>query len=202
MTVSRTILALALLAILSAPTIAEAGDRWLLGLDGLSSHVGDNDEEDIVSIEETAGGGALQFGYFLNPNFMLRIYGGGANHATSDSGLEIVFAGGLFEAVYMFRAERAWRPYVFGGLGGFSIESQQESLTYEATGAGVSFGLGACYALGRTVHLHGSMRLEAVNWEQVSVTYTLPDGTDLAVETPVEDSGLASKLTLGLVFRL
>lgn len=198
----RTILTTVLLALLLAPGAAEAGGRWLIGLDGLSSRVEDNDQEDAVSIEETAGGGGIQIGYFLNRNLLLRLYVGGADHATSDSDVEIVFAGGLIEAAYLFRAEHALRPYVFGGMGGFAIDSQRESLEYQAQGVGTGLGLGVFYDLGRRVSLHGSLRIEAVNWETVSVTYTAPGGTEVDVETPVEDSGLASKLTLGLAIRL
>ena len=200
--IPRTMIAVALLGTLSLATPASAGGRWLIGLDGLSSRVEDNDAEDALSVEEQADGVGLQIGYNLNPNFMLRLYVGGADHATSDEDLEIVFAGGLLEAVYVFRAGRALRPYVFGGIGGFGIESRQDHLTYQAEGVATGFGVGAFYDLGRRFALHGSLRLEAVNWETVNVTYHQDGGSELIIETPVEDSGLATKATLGFVIRL
>jgi len=196
-----TLTALALAATLAANPAA-AGDRWLIGLDGLSSQIEDNNDEDSISVEEKASGGAVQIGYRLSPNFMLRIYGGGVDHPTSDPEVDIRFVSGLFEGVYLFREGQSFRPYMFGGTGGFTLESQQESLLYKAEGWGVSFGGGAHYLVSSRVSLHGSLRLEAVNWNKVSVTYTAPDGSELAVETPVEESGFASKVTLGVAFWL
>ena len=198
---TSSLTALALATALTASQVA-AGDRWLIGLDGLSSHIEDNNDEDSISVDEKASGGALQIGYRFSPNFMLRIYGGTADHPTSDPKVDIRFGGGLFEGVYLYRDGQSLRPYMFGGVGGFGLESQQASLLYKAEGAGVSFGGGLHYLVSRRVSLHGSLRLEAVNWNTVSVTYTAPDGGELAVETPVEESGFASKVTFGVAFWL
>ncbi len=150
-TLTLTALALAATLVVSE---AAAGDRWLIGLDGVNSHIEDNSDEDSISVDEKASGGALQIGYRFSPNFMLRIYGGTADHPTSDPKVDIRFGGGLH------------------------------------------------YLVSRRVSLHGSLRLEAVNWNTVSVTYTAPDGGELAVETPVEESGFASKVTFGVAFWL
>jgi len=202
--VNRSILPLTILVIatiLTAGVAAAQDGRWLIGLDGLSSHVEDNDEEDNISIEEQAGGAALQVGYRFSPSFMLRVYGGGANHPTSDPNIEIRFIGSLLEGVYLFGDGHAFRPYLFGGIGGFKLESQQDALLFAVEGAGISFGGGAHYLVSGSVSLHGSVRLEAVNWNKASVTYSGPGG-DIAMEAPVEDSGFASKVTFGVAFWL
>ncbi len=192
--------ALAIALVLAAGGAAAQDGRWMIGLDGLSSHIGDNDDEPAISVDEQAGGGALQVGYRFSPTFMLRLYGGGADHGTSDPDIDIRFMSSFLEGVFLFGESRPFRPYLFGGLGGFQLESQQGDLLFEANGAGISFGAGAHYLVGRSVSLHGSLRLEAVNWDKASVTYEAPDGSTLSVETPVDDSGFASKLTLGVAF--
>jgi hypothetical protein len=196
-----TMTTLLLAALLAAGGAAAQDGRWLLGLDGLSSHIEDNNEEDIFVVDEQSGGLALQVGYRFSPSFMLRVYGGAAEHATNIDGIDIAFLGSLLEGVYLFGDGNAFRPYLFGGLGGFKLESRQDALLYEADGAGISFGGGAHYLLGGTVSLHGSLRLEAVNWNNVSVTYEDDSGA-VSIETPVEESGFASKVTLGVAFWL
>ena len=186
-----------LITLLAAGAAAAQDGRWLLGLDGLSSFVGDNDEEDAVSIEEQSGGAALQFGYRFTPTFMLRIYGGGASHPTSLENIEIAFLSSLIEGVYVFRDGQDFRPYHFGGIGGFKLESQQDELVFAIEGGGVSFGGGAHYLVSGSVSLHGSLRLEAVNWNTATVKLG-----DVVIETPVEESGFASKLTFGVAFWL
>ncbi|MBC8423192.1 outer membrane beta-barrel protein [bacterium] len=187
-----------LLTILLAAGAATAQDgRWLLGLDGLSSHVQDNNEEDLVSIDEQSGGAALQIGYRFSPAFMLRLYAGGASHPTSVGDIEIAFISSLIEGVYVFRDGAAFRPYLFGGLGGFKLESQADELVFALEGGGVSFGAGAHYLVSGSVSLHGSLRLEAVNWNTATVSLG-----GVAIEAPVEESGFASKLTLGVAIWL
>jgi opacity protein-like surface antigen len=195
------LIALALAACLAAAPAA-AGGRWMLGLDGLSSNIQDNNEEDNISVEEKAGGVGFHVGYRFSPSFMLRLYGGSADHATTNPDVDIRFGSGLLELAYLFREGQAFRPYLFGGAGGFTLESQQESLLFKAEGAGVSFGGGVNYHVSKTISLHGSLRLEAVNWSKLSATITLNDGSELAGATPIEDSGFASKATFGVAFWL
>lgn len=186
-----------LITLLAAGAAAAQDGRWLLGLDGLSSYIGDNNEEDAVSIDEQSGGAALQFGYRFSPNFMLRLYAGGASHPTNVGDIEIALISSLIEGVYIFRDGRAFRPYLFGGLGGFKVESRHDDLVFGLEGGGVSFGAGAHYLLGDTVSLHGSLRLEAINWNTAAVS--LGGST---IEAPVEESGSASKVTFGVAFWL
>ena len=197
MNTRRLLITTLLLTLLAAGGAAAQDGRWLLGLDGLSSYVGDNNEEDTVSIDEQSGGAALQVGYRFSPNFMLRLYAGGASHPTNVGDIEIAFLSSLIEGVYVFRDGRDFRPYLFGGVGGFKLESQKDELVFAVEGGGVSFGTGAHYLVSGSVSLHGSLRLEAVNWN--TATFALGD---LAIEAPVEESGFASKLTFGVAFWL
>jgi hypothetical protein len=188
--------AAAVAAINARPAAAWNG-RWCVGLEALSSHVGKSDEADAVTIETNAGGGGMQVGYLVSPSFMVRMWAGAADHETSDPDVTIRFGGGSFDAVYLFRPGTTFRPYVFGGVGGYMAESQQDDLTYDVSGPGIAFGGGAHLQLANHWTLHGSLRLESINWDTATVTYDGPDG-DVQIESPIDDSGWASRVSVGI----
>jgi hypothetical protein len=180
---------------------AHAADRWSIGLDTVSSTIGSTADDGALTVDERAPGGGLQMGYAFDEAFLLRLYVAGADHATNDPDVDLRFAGGTLDLCYRFRPGQALRPYVFGGLGGYALESQQDALLYEVQGTGAAFGGGILYRLGRRISLHASARIEAVNWETVRAVYDGPGGS-IEVETPIDDSGSAVKLTLGMLFHL
>jgi len=197
--------ALTLLTSLAAapPAAAADGDggRWLFGFDAVSSTVGANEDAAAVLIEETAPGAGLQIGYLFTPNFQLRLFAAVAEHETSDPDVKIQVGGSTLDAVYLFRAGRKVRPYVFGGLGGFTVESQQADLLYKAEGPGMALGGGVHVMLGRKVSLHGALRFEAINWDKVTATYS-GSGGSASVTVPVDEEGTAGKVLVGVVFWL
>ncbi|MDO9695468.1 MAG: outer membrane beta-barrel protein [Candidatus Latescibacteria bacterium] len=201
----RHLSAIVLLTCLAAAAPAVAADweggRWLLGFDIVSSTVGANEDANDLFIEETAPGAGMQIGYLFTPNFQLRLFVAAAEHETSDPDVKILFGGGTLDAVYLFRAGQKVRPYVFGGLGGFSLESQQADLLYEAEGPGMALGGGVHVMLGRKVSLHGALRYEAINWDKVTATYDGPGGS-ASVTVPVDEEGTAGKVLVGIVFWL
>ncbi len=190
-------LVLGLVVVATAVPAAAWQGNWLIGLDGLASTIGRDDNADVVVVDETAGGGALQIGYLISPTFMVRLYAAAAVHPTNVADIEIRFSSSTFDALYLFRPGRRFRPYIFGGLGGFRLDSDQDDLHYEARGGGVSFGAGMHLELGSRVTLHGSLRLEGVNWNDVNATIDTPSGR-ISVRQPIDDSGIASKLTVGI----
>lgn len=190
-----------LLAMLLPGAVAHAAipteDPWVIGLDGLGNTMGNDEPNDDFQIEENGGGAAIQIGYLFGPSFLLRFYGAGAVHQTSNPEVDVSFSGGLIEAAYLFRPDSAFRPYLFGGLGGFRAESQEDAFTYSTEGPGVSFGGGLYWFFHRHFALHSSTRLEAVNWDTVELSVETASGT-IVVEGPADDSGSALKFTLGL----
>ena len=203
--IPRHMTAIALLTCFVAAAPAAAADweggRWLLGLDAVSSTIGANEDAADLLIDETAPGAGLQIGYLFTPNFQLRLFAASAEHETSDPDVKIRFGGGTLDAVYLFRAGQKVRPYVFGGLGGFSLESQQADLLYEAEGPGMALGGGVHVMLSRKVSLHGALRYEAINWDKVTATYDGPGGS-ASVTVPVDEEGTAGKVLVGIVFWL
>lgn len=190
--------AVVVLAVLMVAGAASAQQgRWLVGLDMISSTIGKNPDAVVVTVDETAPGGALQIGYAVTPSFTLRLYAAGADHPTSDPDIAIRFGGATIDAVFFFREGHRVRPFIFGGLGGFAIESQRANLIYKAEGPGMSLGGGVQAMLGGRVFLHGAVRLDQVNWNQESVTYTV-NGDSTTITSPVDSSGSAAKLSLGV----
>ena len=194
--ISATILAI-LLAIFVTGSALAVENRLMIGIDGVSNNIGEDD--DLVSplVDQKGDGGALQVGYLFSPNFQVRLYASGATHETDDPNVDILFSGALIEVVYLFNADQRFRPYLFGGLGGFVAESREGSVTYETEGSGAGFGGGLHYFMSRYVSLHSSARFEAVNWETLRVAVETDLGTIGAV-VPAEASGGAAKFTLGL----
>lgn len=203
--VQLSLLALLLVLLLPNSEARAAGDStrnenaWMVGLDLLANTVGDDEDDDELAIEEGGAGGALQFGYRFTPRFLLRLYASGAVHETDRPDVDVTFSGGLIEAVYLFRPGQAFRPYVFGGLGGYRAEAEEGDFTYSTEGPGASFGGGMYYWFTPHASLHGSARIEAVNWDEATVTLDTPTGL-LEATIPVDDSGSAGKLTLGMAF--
>ncbi len=198
---SRTSTGLFLLTAFAAAASAADYDlegRWLIGIDAVSNTVGANDRADGLFIEETAPGAGLQFGYMFTQNFQVRLYAAAADHGTSNPDLDIRVGGGTFDAVYLFRTGRQVRPYVFGGLGGFNLESRQADLLYSAEGPGMAIGGGVQVMLGRRVSLHGALRFEAIYWEKVSATYAGPGGGSATVTVPVDEEGTTGNVLLGI----
>lgn len=196
-TASRSLVFL-LILLLAGAACAQEG-RWMIGLDALSSSIGKNDNASTVVVDESAPGVGFQAGYLFTPTFMVRLYAGSADHHTNDPNVDIRFGGGTVDAVYLFSPGAKVRPYVFGGVGGFKLESQQASaLSYSAEGGGAALGAGLHVMLGRKVSLHGSLRFEAVNWNKVTATYTASNGSQAIVSTPVDENGNAAKFTVGL----
>lgn len=193
--------ALLLVFLLPAPDAHAARDEnpWMIGLDFLANHAGDEDDYQDFSIDEKGGGAALQFGYRFTPRFLLRLYLSGAKHETDYADVDVTFSGGLIEAMYLFRPDEAFRPYLFGGVGGFKAEAKEEVFTYSTEGPGASFGAGLYYWFTPHVSLHSSVRLEAVNWDKT--TYSIDTGiATIEAEVPVDDEGSAAKFTLGMAF--
>ncbi len=212
------ILALVILAALAAPAAAQPGiyrpatplaqaePRFYLGLDFLSSHIGADDPQpsspvDAVYVDEVGAGAALHFGWMLTRTFQLRLYLSDARHEATDPDVDFRLDGGTVEALHLFRAGQPLRPYLVGGLGGFSMKADRGGYRYETTGPGAVFGAGLYYLVTRSFLLHFQVRAEFINWEESKAEVELPGGGTVRTVTPIAESGAAGKFTLGCGFR-
>ncbi len=200
-----SLLGLFLLLSLTPGRAGATDGKFFLGLDFLSSHIGaddprPDDPSSTVYADETGAGAAFQLGVSLTSTFKLRLYFSGARHETNNPDVELRLGGGSLEALYMFSPDDALRPYLFGGIGAFRVESAQDQLNFSTDGPGATFGAGLHYFLGRHIALNFALRGEWINWDTSTAELILPNGSRVVTETPVEDSGFAGKFTLGLGF--
>lgn len=199
-------LIIALAALLtSAPGAgaAEGTQGFFIVVEGHRSHIGADDPPaapppNAVYVDKVGGGGALHLGYGITPTFALRLVMAGSQHETSRDDIEVRLTSATLEAVHHFQPGRPLRPFVFGGLGGFSIESQDDVFDYKTEGGGLSFGAGLDYFVGPDFAVTFGVRGEAINWDRTTATLTLPDGSRVTAERPIEDSGGAIKLSIGV----
>jgi hypothetical protein len=200
--------AAALAAAISAPRAASAEpsvgatDRFFLGLGVHSSHIGSDEPTDdapagAVFVDENGQGVGIVVGYGITPALVLRLSLLGAEHETTDPNVEFAFSSGTIDGVYHFSVGQPLRPYLFGGFGGFSIESRKDALRFETTGPGVVFGGGLLYFLGRHFGVDLGVRGNLISWEKSEAEARLSDGTTVAVERPIEEDGSAAQFALG-----
>ena len=193
---------LVLLATVTAPaTVLADSEGFFVGLDLHSSHIGAEERteaspDNSVYVDEVGGGISLSLGYGFTPSFPLRLRMSFAGHETSDPAVDVTYASAVIEAAYLFRKGEQTRPYIFGGLGGFNLESRQDFFIYDTSGPGTVFGGGLLYFATPNFSLDFALRLEFINWEQV-VAKTVIGGTTFEVETPIDENGSSGKIIFG-----
>ncbi|MFH1681627.1 MAG: outer membrane beta-barrel protein [Candidatus Eisenbacteria bacterium] len=201
----RRVLGTGLLAavLLFAPAGAGADTKgFMLGLDLHYSGIGAEEEsatshENSVFVDEDGGGATLLLGYGFTEAFALRVSMNASNHETSDSDVDVLYANSTIEAMYVFRHGWPFRPYLFGGIGGCSLESRYDPFRYETSGPGTAAGAGFLYFPGEHFAIDVALRFEFINWDKATAELVTDQGT-LTVETPIEDEGSAVKVLFGV----
>lgn len=178
---------------------------WFLDFRILSDHIGAEDPgpdspQDAVFVEEQGGGVGLGVGYTFTPSFALRLALGGARHETTQEGVELVHASITLEAVARFLHGQRAQPYLYGGLGGATLEFTSGRFESRTSGGVAVLGAGVEYHLTRHLALDAGARLDLINWDRVEVSAEIPGGGEVRLEDPVDESGSAAKLLLGLVW--
>jgi opacity protein-like surface antigen len=178
---------------------------WSVGFQFLSDFIGAEDPQpgsstDAVFVEEQGGGGVLHLGYAFTPTFALRFAVAGARHETTKEDVEIDHLSATVEAVFRFlHGERA-QPYLFGGLGGATLEFNSDVFDSKTSGGVAVLGAGFQYHLTRHLSLDLAGRLDLINWDKVEVSAELPGGETIRLEDPVDESGSAGKILLGVAW--
>lgn len=150
-------------------------------------------------LEGTGAGAALWVGYGFTPSFAARLFLAGAEHSTSDDDVKIEFGDATFEAMYLFRNPEVIRPYVLGGVGGFSVASRVHDYDYETTGPGLVVGTGLQCFFNETFAIDFGVRGEFIHWEEATATHDTGSG-DTTVRSPLDEDGAALKVVLGSSF--
>lgn len=170
---------------------------------GNSNHVGGaqdreiGDDSNSIFVSENGPGGTLNLAYGFTPSFPLRLSFSGAEHNTNDPEVDVEVSSVTIEGGYIFRAGTSVRPYLYGGVGTYSLQSKQDDYDFETTGPGMDFGVGLYSFLGEHLVFDAALRFDFMNWEKQTATVELPNGNTAIVETPVSEEGSASKILLG-----
>ena len=150
-----------------------------------------------VYVAENAPGGTLLLAYGLTPSFNVRLAISGADHETTDPEINLHYGSLTMEAAYVFRNGREVRPYLYTGVGTFSLESSEDEYDYEASAPGFALGGGLYSFLGEHFVFDAGLRLDLISWEEETTRRTLIDGSTIIVQSPVQEDGTASKIVLG-----
>ena len=165
-----------------------------LGIKLLGSSLNLDDEDDTF-IEDNGGGLQLDFGYRFNPSFALELALGGAGHETEISGIDAFFGMGQLLAYYRFLPDGAFRPYIKGGFGGYSLEIKENSESISMEGGGFVFGGGFKYFFTEHVALGLDLTHNIINYNKGK----LKSG-EFSVETDIDEDGSQTSLGLSLSY--
>jgi opacity protein-like surface antigen len=173
------------------------------GFQLLSSFIGAEDRpanppEGAVYVDEVAPGFQIWGGYAFSRAFLLRLSIANAAHATDDADVDVQVGSVMIEAVYHLATSQNLRPYLLGGLGGYTLRSSADRFDFESNGSAVDIGAGINYFVSRRVSFDLSARADFINWDRTKATVTLPDGGKVTLETPVDESGSAAKILFGV----
>ena len=207
---SAGVLALMLIAFGSAIAEAQGGTNWSqdrgfhLGLQFVGNFVGADDPgpsspPNALFVEEGGGGAMLLVGYTFTPHFRLRFVGGSAQHNTNQSGVEVLHSTATLEAHYQFTPAGRARPYVFGGLGGSDLRTDQQGFRVETSGGTAVIGTGLLFNITRHLVADLTLRYDSINFNTVEVTFEQPGGTT-QLSSDIEENGSAAKLLFGLLW--
>jgi hypothetical protein len=159
---------------------------------------GPNDPPGSVFVGENAPGGTFTIAYGFTPTFPLRLSVSGAEHETTDPDIEVQFGSLTLEGGYIFRPGHEVRPYLFGGVGAFSLSSEENEYDFETTGPGGVIGGGLYSILAQHFVFDAALRFDLVSWEKQTARRKLPDGSTQIIETPVDEAASAAKIILGI----
>lgn len=195
--------ALAALVLAASPHFAAAAtDGFFVGAALHSSHIGAQDPIDdpapgSVFVDENGAGLSLSVGHGISTEVPIRLVLSGGEHKTTDPDVDFRMASLTLEIAYLFNGGQPLRPYLFGGVGVFAIESQRDALRFETTGPGGVFGGGLLYFVSEHFAFDLALRGELINWKRSRAELILPGGSAAVVQTPIEEKGSAAKFMFG-----
>ena len=182
------------------PSSAQVDDRargFYLGLKfiGSSLHV-DDDGDNSFFVKDDGGGVQLHAGYSFNRVFSLELPLGGANHETSVQAIDANFGLVQLFAHYRFRPGRAFRPYIKGGFGGYTLELSDNKASVRVEGGGIPIGGGFDYFFSKHFSLGVDFTHNIINYNKLEID--LGDGATAGFD--MDEEGAMTSLGLALAF--
>jgi opacity protein-like surface antigen len=152
-----------------------------------------NEAGSTLSVTQDGNAVDLRVGYSFNPVFSLELALAGARHDTSDPAIDVEFSAVKLFGVYRFRPSHQMRPYLKGGLGGYSLRMEDPPASAEATGGGLAFGGGLDYFFSRHFSLGLDYTFNLIEYDAAKLNFE-----NISVSTQIDENGAQS--ALGLTF--
>jgi opacity protein-like surface antigen len=195
---------IAIIAVLASLACASRGSAQVDGRDngfylglkfvGSSLHVDDEDKGQFF-VKDDGGGLQLLAGYSFNDVFSLEMDLVGLNHDTSDPKVDATFAGMQLFAHYRFAPGNDFRPYIKGGVGGYSLALDGYGVNTRIQGGGVPLGGGFDYFFSPHFSLGADFTHNIINYEELVVEFQ-----DVDVTFDVDEEGAMSSIGLSLTY--
>ncbi len=161
---------------------------------GSSLHLDDQPGSDFF-IKDDGAGMQLHTGYRFNSVFALDVTLGGARHDTSDPRLDAKIGSIQIFALYRFVPGRPFRPYIKGGIGGYTLELEEQSVDVRIEGGGIAFGGGFDYFFSPRFSLGADFTHNLINYEEVSL-----EAEGFSVGLEIDEEGSMTSLGMALTF--
>jgi len=160
---------------------------------GSSLHL-DNDDADFF-VKDDGGGFTLLGGYSFNEVFSLELDLAGVRHDTSNPAIDARLAAATIFAHYRFAPGNDFRPYIKGGVGGYTLELDAGDADVRIEGGGVPIGGGFDYFFSPHFSLGADFTHNIIKYEKLHVDLGAVD-----VAFDVDEEGSMSSVGLSLTY--
>jgi opacity protein-like surface antigen len=194
----NAIAALAIVAPLAATASAQAEGRdngFYLGMKFVGSSLHVDNEGDAFFVKDDGGGLLLLAGYSFNEVFSLEIDIGGLRHETSEQSIDADVGSLQIFAHYRFAPGHDFRPYIKGGVGGYSLRLATGDGDVRIEGGGIPVGGGFDYFFSPHFSLGADFTHNIIQYEELRVEFE-----DAAVSFDIDEEGAMSSVGLTLAY--
>ena len=194
-----------LAGLLPSPARADDDKGFRIGLGILGDWIGAEDpapdaSDDALYIEDGGGGVSVTLGYDWSRQFGLALRMSGARHDTTLDDISVAHNSAEIEAHWRPGSHADVRPYLFGGVGGNTLRVDTDLADADVRGGSAVLGSGVLVRLRGNFWFDLAGRLQFINWDEIEVTLSDGNGDQVSASTPVDESGTAGQITVGVVW--
>lgn len=175
--------------------VAGRDDGFYLGLRFVGSSLHVDNDDDVFFVKDDGGGIVLLAGYSFNEVFSLELDINGLRHETSDQAIDANFAALQIFAHYRFAPGRDFRPYIKGGLAGYSLVLDAGDADVRIEGGGIPLGGGFDFFFSEHFSLGADFTHNVIEYKELSV-----DFEGLSLNFDVDEEGAMSSIGLNLTY--
>ncbi|MEZ4648640.1 MAG: sigma 54-interacting transcriptional regulator [Candidatus Eisenbacteria bacterium] len=156
--------------------------------------------DEALFIEDAGGGVSVLVGYDWTRHFGLAFRMSGARHDTTLEDLTVAHNSAEIEAHWRPGSNPDVRPYLFGGIGGNTLRVDTDLADVDTRGGSAVLGSGVLVRLRGNFWFDLAGRLQFINWDEIEVTLSDGQGDQVSASTPVDESGTAGQVTVGVLW--